>query len=454
MTCGVPWALALAVLAGLGPEPPVAGQSCPVEKREGVVVDIQAAFSRGIRSSEPEYSATEEACLHACCLAKNISGDKECNLIIFDTRKTRNQQNCYLFYCPSEEACPMKPARGLVSYRRIRDFPPSDNTDLPNKNASSEAEPVGVKSSVAPAATSDPQHPPEMNSTGVLWEEESSKTSGLPDASRKRWEETDRNTQIPPYGKTVDGLGSSQEQERADLLPPNGSLNSTATAHSHPNTPTSTPTPPPPPQTTGSGAPPLPPPPSQTPGSALTSTPPPLLSAPARNPTPRRLPVPSQTPVGIPGPGSGGPTPLTATVPPLSPTAAGPLRLSPTPAGSSATPTPPGGRGVSETAGSVTAADPGAENASPSDALATSAVQPVDPWGSGEAGPGPSLPVGASVDGSGLRLDKWALLGALVAGVSFLAVGIAILGRKLLESLRRKRYSRLDYLINGIYMGI
>lgn len=49
-----------------------------------------------------------------------IAGDKACNLMIFDTRKTAKLPNCYLFFCPSEEACPLKPAKGLMSYRIIR----------------------------------------------------------------------------------------------------------------------------------------------------------------------------------------------------------------------------------------------------------------------------------------------------------------------------------------------
>lgn len=49
-----------------------------------------------------------------------VAGDKACNLMIFDTRKTTRQPNCYLFFCPSEEACPLKPAKGLMSYRIIR----------------------------------------------------------------------------------------------------------------------------------------------------------------------------------------------------------------------------------------------------------------------------------------------------------------------------------------------
>uniref|UniRef100_A0A8C4VEV2 Endonuclease/exonuclease/phosphatase domain-containing protein n=1 Tax=Gopherus evgoodei TaxID=1825980 RepID=A0A8C4VEV2_9SAUR len=37
--------------------------------------------------------------------------------MIFNARGISQHPNCYLFYCPSKEACPMKPAKGLVSYR-------------------------------------------------------------------------------------------------------------------------------------------------------------------------------------------------------------------------------------------------------------------------------------------------------------------------------------------------
>ena len=49
-----------------------------------------------------------------------LTGDKACNLMIFDTQKKFKLPNCYLFFCPSEEACPLKPAKGLMSYRIIR----------------------------------------------------------------------------------------------------------------------------------------------------------------------------------------------------------------------------------------------------------------------------------------------------------------------------------------------
>lgn len=75
-------------------------------------------------------------------------------------------------------------------------------------------------------------------------------------------------------------------------------------------------------------------------------------------------------------------------------------------------------------------------------------------WGDGRAGVG-----GASLNRGpkgqrGLSFEKWLLIGTLLFGVLFLVIGLVLLGRILVESLRRKRYSRLDYLINGIYVDI
>ncbi|NIG58554.1 MANSC domain-containing protein 1 [Pontoporia blainvillei] len=66
---------------------------------------------------------------------------------------------------------------------------------------------------------------------------------------------------------------------------------------------------------------------------------------------------------------------------------------------------------------------------------------------------GPSLS-SAPERQQGLAFEQWLLVGTVLFGVLFLTIGLGLLGRTLLESLRRKRYSRLDYLINGIYVDI
>ncbi|XP_015284196.1 PREDICTED: MANSC domain-containing protein 1-like, partial [Gekko japonicus] len=50
--------------------------------------------------------------------------------------------------------------------------------------------------------------------------------------------------------------------------------------------------------------------------------------------------------------------------------------------------------------------------------------------------------------------DRSVLLAVLLFGVIFLLLAQVAIGRKLLESLRHRRYSRLDYLINGMYANV
>ncbi|XP_048191213.1 MANSC domain-containing protein 1 [Perognathus longimembris pacificus] len=76
-------------------------------------------------------------------------------------------------------------------------------------------------------------------------------------------------------------------------------------------------------------------------------------------------------------------------------------------------------------------------------------------WGHGEARGYPSPPLGgAQQSRGGLPFERWLLLGTLLSGVLLLALGLLLLGRALLQALRTRPYSRLDYLINGIYVGI
>ena len=72
----------------------------------------------------------------------------------------------------------------------------------------------------------------------------------------------------------------------------------------------------------------------------------------------------------------------------------------------------------------------------------------------GKASPGGSSLKSVPESQHGLPFEKWLLIGTLLFGVLFLAIGLVLLGRMFSESLRRRRYSRLDYLINGIYVDI
>ncbi|KFP25531.1 MANSC domain-containing protein 1, partial [Colius striatus] len=116
---------------------PSLGQECSVEKMENAVIDINLSLPQGIRGAEPVYAPAPEACVRACCSGEKFSGDKKCNLMVFDTRRTSRHPNCYLFYCPSAEACPMKPATGLVSYKITRDTHVPEDTPFKSEDFSS-----------------------------------------------------------------------------------------------------------------------------------------------------------------------------------------------------------------------------------------------------------------------------------------------------------------------------
>ncbi|XP_061438487.1 MANSC domain-containing protein 1 [Rhineura floridana] len=96
---------------------PSQSQVCSTEKMENITIDIKAAFSKGIRGTDPIHAASWEACVNVCCL----DIDKKCNYVVFDTRRKGNNPNCYLFYYPTNETCPVKQVLGLVTYRMIED---------------------------------------------------------------------------------------------------------------------------------------------------------------------------------------------------------------------------------------------------------------------------------------------------------------------------------------------
>ncbi|XP_070802954.1 MANSC domain-containing protein 1 [Pituophis catenifer annectens] len=109
------WVSAVLALVAVKPSQT---QKCSSEKMEDMTIDIPTAFSKGIRGTDPIYAPSWEACVETCCSEK-IAGDKTCNYAIFNTKMKSSSPNCYQFYFPTQETCPVKPASGLVTYRII-----------------------------------------------------------------------------------------------------------------------------------------------------------------------------------------------------------------------------------------------------------------------------------------------------------------------------------------------
>ncbi|XP_054446899.1 MANSC domain-containing protein 1 [Pteronotus mesoamericanus] len=392
---------------------PSTSHNCPTQSLEDVVIDIQSSLTRGIRGNEPIHTLTQEDCINSCCSTKNISGDKECNLMIFDTRKTTRQPNCYLFFCPSEEACPLKPAKGLKSYRIIRDFPSLGKADFP---------------AVTPI-------PPRLTGyskpTGILWRDTFSQKFGASDHLEKLFKTDPMSTRFPVSKEKSHSQSSqfSSEQKLAHLLPENMTTFPTTVAVASLRT--------------------------------LPATTEPSFLFPTN--APATLSVTSQPQVATTAPPA---VTVTSQPPTVSSTVlTHALVTSQANMTTTAVPTtiyqvPTDLKGLPETVpftemANVTLTAEVAHN--PATGLLPNVDSSTKKTASQENG---KTLAGSSSQHSfpgsqhSLPFEKWLLIGTLLFGVLFLMIGLVLLGRMFLESLRRKRYSRLDYLINGIYVDM
>lgn len=394
-----------------------AGQKCLTESLEDVVIDIQSSLLKGIRGNEPIRTVTQEDCISTCCSTQNIAGDKACNLMIFDTRKTAGQPNCYLFFCPSEEACPLKPAKGLRSYRLVRDFPLTRVTSPLQKLTQEESPLLGHTSpAVSPRA-----HPPTSypEPTGLFWRAVSSQESTSSAHSQNLIKIDEASTHLPVYKERSHSpsLQHSSDRNMAHLLPTNATL-TVASLHN------------------------------------VSATLEPALLVASASVTPVTL----QQTVATTAP------PLTTVTgkPPAAPMSTSVIQAITHQAALSAVfQARTDSKGIVETApfrgGSALTPDMGHGKSSAVLPRSTSGSPVTSKTASRENGKvsvGSSPLSRVSKSQHGLSFEKWLLIGTLLFGVLFLVIGLVLLGRMLAESLRRKRYSRLDYLINGIYVDI
>ncbi|NXI07777.1 MANS1 protein, partial [Irena cyanogastra] len=116
---------------------PALSQECSAEKMENSIIDIDLSLPRGLRGADPLRVPSAGACVRACCSGHRLAGDKKCNFVIFYAARTSTHPNCYLFYCLRTEACPMKPATGLVSYKITTDTHAQEDKSIKTENFSS-----------------------------------------------------------------------------------------------------------------------------------------------------------------------------------------------------------------------------------------------------------------------------------------------------------------------------
>ncbi|NXG70811.1 MANS1 protein, partial [Baryphthengus martii] len=429
---------------------PSLSQECSVEeKMENTIIDINLSLPKGVRGAEPVYAPTPEACVRACCSAGELSGDKKCNLMIFDAQRTSTHPNCYLFYCPSTEACPMKPATGLVSYKITRDTHAPEDTSFKSEDFSLSSD---AGTSISHSQTS------HQNRTGVLQQPVFHQASELQNHVGKHVDNTEFHTTFPESqrAKHPEKLNPIPREKVINLLP----VTSSAVQIRNPSASFS--------DTQSS----VPEPSSTTLNSLPTST-------------TRLESHTTSLPVGDIKPTTVAATTTTATFPPAATARAKPGIL----ATSIAVPRVPlSGPTTSASASTIKQMTTNSRSATIPSGLRTAAIPPEptvassnntsrvtlpsfpgfalstsdsptasqnDPQGYDPSNSEGCLPENILRGKGVIQLgEKSSLVAALFFGVIFLLLVAVLTGKKIHESLQKRHYTKLDYLINGMYAEV
>ncbi|XP_045321662.1 MANSC domain-containing protein 1 isoform X2 [Leopardus geoffroyi] len=372
-------------------------QNCHTKSLEDVVIDIQSSLSKGIRGNEPVHTLTQEDCINSCCSTKNIT-----------------------------------------------DFPALARTHLPSQELTQEGSLIHGQ----PPQVITPTPPPVTGyseSTDGLLKGAFSQKLGPSDHLEKLFEIDQESTRFPVDKEKGHSQSSrfSSEQNIAHLLPEKVTTLPTTKAVSSLHITSAAPKPAFPPTT---NAPVIP---------SVTFEPEGATSAPP-------LAVVTSQP----------PTSLLSTMlthAEVTPKAG----VTTTTVSNTIFEAPTDWKGPPETVpvreisnlslNTEDAYNPATLSLSAVDSsAATLLLSNVDSSApnksasqeNGKASPGGSSLKSVPESQHGLPFEKWLLIGTLLFGVLFLAIGLVLLGRMFSESLRRRRYSRLDYLINGIYVDI
>ncbi|KGL88955.1 MANSC domain-containing protein 1, partial [Charadrius vociferus] len=432
---------------------PSLSQDCSAERVEDAIIDINLSLPKGVRGAEPVYAPTPEACVRACCSGEKLSGDKKCNLMIFDARRTSAHPNCYLFYCPSTEACPMKPATGFVSYKITRDTHALEDISFKSEDLSSN----GYSLSSDAGAFLSHSQTSHQNRTAALQQSVFHQASELLNHVGKHLDNTEFHTVFPESqgAKHPESLDPIPRQKVINLLP----NTSSAVRIGDPSAsfPTTQPSAPEPSSTILTSLP--------TSTTRLESSTTSLHPGGAKPTTVTTTTTATFPPAATPRAKPGIPaTSIAVTHVPLSSATTSASisttkrmttnsRSATTPSGlrTSATPPEPTVVPSNNTSHVTLLSFPGFTlSISDSPTSFQNNPQGYDPSDSENYLP-ESVLRGKGVVQLG---EKSSLVAALLFGVIFLLLVIALMGKKIHESLQKRHYTRLDYLINGMYADV
>ncbi|NXY49026.1 MANS1 protein, partial [Ceuthmochares aereus] len=440
------------LLAACGTPAPPPGRDCSAEKVRDAVVDINLSLPRGVRGAEPVFAPSPEACVRACCSGEKPPGDKNCNLVIFDIQRTSAHPNCYLFYCPSTEACPMKPATGFVSYKITRDTYALEDTTFRSEDFSSH----GYSLPSDDGAFISHSQTTQQNRTAALQQSVFHQASELLNHMAKQLDKSEVHT-VFPESQRVEHPETLDSVLRQKVINPWSNTSSTLrigntsasflTTQSGVPEPSSTTLSPLPTSTTGLE-------------SHTTSVPTGGVRPTAVTTTTATFPriANARAKPGIP------PATITSThVPLLSPTASASTSTTKQVTMNSRSATTPSGLRTpailleptvvsSNNSSLVTLLSfPGITLS----AIDSATAPQNDSQGYDTSDLESYLPENVLRGKGVIQLgEKNSLIAALLFGVIFLLLVIALTGKKIHESLQKRHYNRLDYLINGIYADV
>ncbi|NXX26654.1 MANS1 protein, partial [Nicator chloris] len=424
-------------------------QECSTEKMENSIIDIDLSLPRGVRGAEPLRVPSAGACVRACCSGHRLSGDKKCNFIVFYAARTSTHPNCYLFYCPSTEACPMKPAAGLVSYKIITDIHGPEDKSIKTENFSSNnySLPLDAGTFISHSQNIHQNHTPSLQQSVFH------QASQLLNHIGKHLDNMELHTVFPESqrAKQSESLDPMSRQKVTTLPPnmpsavpvgnPTASFPTTAQAgapvtHSASLTPLLTSTAQLEPRTG-----------SLHPGAAeptTTTAASPLAAATAAKPGVPATSI-TVTPVLLSKPTNSVSTSTTKQVTTNS-------RSATTPSGLTTPVMAPESTVVvsSDTSHVTLLSFPGFILSSDSPTSSQNDLRGYDPSDS-ESSLAEGVLRGKGVFQLG---EKSSLVAALFFGVIFLLLVIVLTGKKIHESLQKRPYTRLDYLINGMYADV
>ncbi|XP_065109444.1 MANSC domain-containing protein 1 [Paramisgurnus dabryanus] len=90
-------------------------ETCYSQQHRSVTVNIHLAVTKGTIMS-PREKPSEKDCILTCC-SEDVNPGVKCNRVVYKPPEESSSENCYLFFCPSEQDCPLMTAElGVNTY--------------------------------------------------------------------------------------------------------------------------------------------------------------------------------------------------------------------------------------------------------------------------------------------------------------------------------------------------